>query len=83
MAETTFIHMVCYGKTYRPAEEAAKEALTAGDSHAQVIEELAFLIAVVCDDSGTDISKAHAVIDRVAKAQPSAQMLQSLEAAEA
>lgn len=83
MPQTTFTHMVSYGKTYRPASEAAEAALAAGDNHLQVIEELAMLIAVVCDACDVEVSAAHDVIDHIAKVQPAARMITDTEAAEA
>jgi hypothetical protein len=72
MADGKFMKMVNYGKTYRPCSAAVDKAITEGASHRQVAEELAFLLAAVCDAGKIDLSVAKKVIDTVASVQASA-----------
>lgn len=81
--EGKFLRMIQYGKTYRPAVDAAKAAVEAGDDPRQVVEELAFVVAALCDAHDLELNVAKDVIDTVAKVQHSARMYASPGGAEA
>jgi hypothetical protein len=72
--EGKFMKMINYGQVYRPTSEAIDEAVKNGESYRQIAEELAFVLATVCDVGEIDLSVAKDVIDTVAKVQASAHM---------
>jgi hypothetical protein len=72
--EGKFTKMVNYGKVYRPTSDVVDKAVSEGESYRQIAEELAFVLATVCDVGEIDLSVAKDVIDTVAKVQASAHM---------
>ena len=72
--EGKFLRMINYGKVYGPTSEAVDDAIKNGESYRQVAEELAFVLATVCDAGDLDLEIAKDVIDTIAKVQHAAHM---------